>query len=80
MSILLHGAKQSQQILPEEKRVARDSFGAKTEQNKPEGYSCKYFYTNISVISLMQDKQTNKRPNKGRWNYSANGVLQWREY
>ena len=33
MSMLLHRAKLSNQILPEEKRVNRDSFGTKSEQN-----------------------------------------------
>ena len=38
MSILLHGAKPSNQILPEEKHVNRDSLDAKIEQNLQKGY------------------------------------------
>ena len=34
----MHGAKLSNQMLLEEKRVNRNSFGIKSEQNKQTGY------------------------------------------
>ena len=50
MSIFLHGAKPSSQILPEEKRVNRDHFGTKIDKGGTFGEQMLMFLSNYESL------------------------------
>ena len=64
MSIFLHGAKPSSQILPEEKRVNRDHFGTKIDKGGTFGEQMLMFLSNYESLDRDISHRLCKSPPK----------------
>ena len=64
MSIFLHGAKPSSQILPEEKRVNRDHFGTKIDKGGTFGDQMLMFLSNYESLDRAISHRLCKSPPK----------------